>query len=115
MNSNFDGVSAKGRIVEELFTVWTEAQDKRKQEFDVLDEIASQYQGSDLEDLIRKGKTVMEQRTDILFYLLADAAHRIRDLREREIREAEQLTKQRQESPDVSDKRVEALEEPGFL
>ena len=32
-----DGVLAKGRTVEELITVWWEAQDKRKQDVDFLD------------------------------------------------------------------------------
>ena len=110
-----DGVSAKGRTVEELITVWNEAQDKRRQDFDVLDEIASQYRGSDLEDWIRQGNIVKQQRADDVFYKFADLAERVRNNREREIREAEQLMKQRQESPDVSDKGVEVLEERGFF
>ena len=112
---NPDGVSAKGRTVEELITVWTEAQDKREQEFDVLDEIASQYRGSDLEDWIRQGKIVMQQRSDATFHRIVDLAVRVRNTRERRILEAEQLMKQRQESPELSNKKDEVREERGFF
>ena len=115
MNSNCDGVSAKGRTVEELITVWTEAQDKRKQEMDVLDEIASQYGGSGLEDLIKQGKFAMQQRSDATFHRIVDLATRVRNARQRQILEAEQLMRQRQESPEVSNQKDEVRTERGFF
>ena len=57
----------------------------------------------------------MNAPADGAFFQLADLAQRVRINREHEVREAEQLMKQRQESPDVSDKGVEVREERGFF
>ena len=113
---NPDGVSAKGRTMEELITAWTEAQDKRKQEIDVLDEIASQYRGSGrVEDLIRQGKISMQQRSDATFHRIVDLATRVRNTREHQMLEAEQLMRQRQESPELSNQKDEVREERCFF
>ena len=113
---NPDGVAAKGRTMEELIAAWTEFQDKRKQEIDVLDEIASQYRGSGrVEDLIRQGNHSMQQRSDATFHRIVDLATRVRNARQRQILEAEQLMRQRQESPELSNQKDEVREERCFF
>ena len=82
MDSYLDGLSELGRTMEEFITIWLKDQEKRKQDFDVLDEIAHKYKGSDLIEWIRQGKTVMQYRSDAVYYPLADAACREREVRE---------------------------------
>ena len=70
VHCGLDGVTTTGRSVEELITRWFEYEDKMKQDFDLLDNIVSAYEGSDLHDCIRQGKNAMNARADSAFYKL---------------------------------------------
>ena len=104
VHCGLDGVTTKGRSVEELITRWFEYEDKIKQDFDLLESIASGYEGSDLHDCIRQGKNVMNARAEGAFYQLTALGERCRRHRECEAQETERL---RQERPKVSNKGVE--------
>ena len=68
VHCGLDGVTTKGRSVEELITRWFEYEDKMKQDYDLLDNIVSAYEGSDLHDRIVEGKIEMTARVESVFH-----------------------------------------------
>ena len=74
------GKSKRGRIVQEIHTAWICAQEKRKDEIDLLEEIVLQYKGDgDLIQRVQQGKRSMQKRANTILQQIIALDQRVKE------------------------------------